>query len=118
MNKINLQFKVNIEAIKNRAKSVSVSDKTVQYKSKEIISPTIDIGSDTEYTTIFESSNPNIVEVDSFGNILTHGIGKSTITVTVVDQYENQVSDSCVLTIYYTWWQKLIRILLLGFIWY
>lgn len=109
---------VNIEAIKNRAKSVSVSDKTVQYKSKEIISPTIDIGSDTEYTTIFESSNPNIVEVDSFGNILTHGIGKSTITVTVVDQYENQVSDSCVLTIYYTWWQKLIRILLLGFIWY
>ena len=64
---------------------------------------------------IYTSSDPDIVSVDSNGNIIALKTGNVTITATNTDTGD---VDSCTVNVSYAWWQVLIRILLLGFLWY
>lgn len=64
---------------------------------------------------IYTSSDPDIVSVDSSGNIIALKTGNVTITATNTDTGD---VDSCTVNVSYAWWQVLIRILLLGFLWY
>lgn len=98
--------------------SVSVSDLKLNYKSSANISAEIDADEGVEYKVEYTSSNPKVASVDSNGKVYGAGKGSATITCTVTDNLGNSISDSCNVTVNYTWWQWLIKIALFGWIWY
>lgn len=63
----------------------------------------------------WSSSNPKVVTVDKNGNIKAVGTGTAEITV---KDLENNTTDKCKITVSYTWWQWLIKIVLFGWLWY
>lgn len=63
----------------------------------------------------YKSSNTSVATVDENGNIKAVGEGNAIITATING---TDISDTCEVVVTYTWWQWLIRILLLGFLWY
>ncbi len=77
-----------------------------------------DVIKGTGFKVTCTSSNPKVVTVDENGNITTQGRGSATITCTVTDEYGNTVSDTCEVTVKFTFWQWIIYILFLGFLWY
>ena len=44
--------------------------------------------------------------------------GDVTITATTADAFGEEVTESTVITVKYTWWQWILVILLFGWIWY
>ena len=63
----------------------------------------------------WKSSNDAVVKVDpENGSLYAAGRGTATITATADDGR----TAECTVTVQYAWWQKLIRILLFGWIWY
>ena len=101
-----------------KVKSVSVDSVTMNYKASTTIKPKIDADEGITYTVQYESSNPKVVSVDENGNVKALKKGNATITVTVTDQYGNVVKDTCTVTVKYTFFQWIIKILLFGWIWY
>ena len=71
-----------------------------------------------DYTVEYSSSNPSVAYVDEFGEVYAAGEGSAEITCTVTDEYGNVVTDTCEVKVSFAWWQWIIRILLLGFLWY
>lgn len=65
----------------------------------------------------WESSNEKVATVDQAGQITTKGKGTTTITLTIKDNGK-EISKSVNVQVRFYWWQILIRIFLLGFIWY
>lgn len=63
----------------------------------------------------WSSSDPSVASVDSEGNVTAHARGSTAITATSVDGGK---TSTCMVTVSYTWWQWLIKILLFGWIWY
>ncbi|MBR5562464.1 MAG: leucine-rich repeat protein [Clostridia bacterium] len=86
------------------------ADKTINYKQSDSVSATA-----SEGKVVYSSSDPDIVTVDKNGNITAKKIGTAVITATVEG---TDISATCNVTVNYAWWQWIIRILLLGFIWY
>lgn len=104
---------------KGFVESVSVDDISINFKSYATINATINAESNVKYTVKYSSSNPNIVTVDeNSGKIYGVGKGSATITCTVVDEYGKTIQDTCNVTVSYSFWQWIIKIVLLGFIWY
>lgn len=60
------------------------------------------------------SSDPNVASVDANGTVVARRIGSTVITAV----FEDGTVDLETLYVKYAWWQTLIRIFLLGFIWY
>ena len=79
---------------------------------------TVGISGCTDCEISFASSNPKVVKVDENGNIYAAKRGSATITCTVTDSNGNTVSDTCKVTVKYSFGQWLIKILLFGWIWY
>lgn len=98
--------------------AVTANDLTLIYKKDGKIEPTVTADSGAAYTLTFTSSNPKVAAVDENGNVKTVKKGTAEITVTAADESGNTVECTCRVTVKYAWWQWLIRILLLGFIWY
>ena len=69
----------------------------------------------SEGKIVYTSSDPDTVSVDENGNITAGKTGSAVIIATVegTDTYA-----TCNVTVTYAWWQWIIRILLLGFLWY
>lgn len=63
----------------------------------------------------WESSNTKVATVDDNGNVKMTGKGTATITAKSTD---GKVSAECKVTVKYAWWQWIIKIVLLGFLWY
>lgn len=84
------------------------------YKNTASIPATADEGVKVTYT----SSNPDVATVDGNGNITTHSRGTATITATIVDDFGEEYTDTCEVTVKFTFWQWIIYILFLGFLWY
>ena len=61
------------------------------------------------------SSNINVAIVDSNGKVTATGTGNVVIKATIKG---TDISDSCQISVSYAWWQWIIEILLLGFLWY
>lgn len=99
-------------------KNVSINDIIINYKASAKINPTITADEGAEYTVKYESSNPKVATVDENGKVYAAKRGEATITCTVTDSYGNTVSDTCKVTVNYTFWQWLIKIILFGWIWY
>lgn len=105
-----------------KVKAVSLgNDLELNYKASAKLNPKIESDNGVKYNVEYKSSNNNIATVDNNGNV--YGAKKwikdtTTITCTVTDEYGNSVSDACNVTVGYSWWQWIIGILLLGFLWY
>lgn len=63
----------------------------------------------------WSTTNSDVATVDSDGNIQAVGDGTATIIAT---NNATGKTVSCEISVSYTWWQWIIRILLFGFIWY
>jgi len=63
----------------------------------------------------WQSDNNSVVKVDpASGKLTAAGVGTATVTAAT----EDGRTASCTVTVRYTWWQKLIRIFLFGWLWY
>ena len=70
------------------------------------------------YTVKYESSNTKVATVDKDGNVYGAKRGTAVIKVTVTDSNGNTATDTCKVTVKYSFGQWLIKILLFGWIWY
>ena len=99
-------------------KSVSVSDIKLNYKKSTTITPSITADDGAKYTVKYSSSNTKVATVDENGKVYAAKKGSATITCTVTDSNGNTVTDTCKVTVKYSFGQWLIKILLFGWIWY
>ena len=99
-------------------KSVSVSDITLNYKKSATIKPTIKADDGAKYTVEYSSSNTKVATVDNNGKVYGAKKGSATITCTVTDSNGNVATDTCKVTVGYSFGQWLIVIVLFGWIWY
>ncbi len=83
----------------------------IYYKSVGRLNTITEDPSLVEYT----SSDESVVTVDKDGNYKAVGRGNAVITMHIVG---TDIEEHCKITVKYAWWQVLIRIFLLGFIWY
>ncbi len=107
----------SFEPILSKISSVSVEDLSLNYKMSASLNPEIIADDDAEYTVSYSSDSKNVT-VDENGKIYGAKKGTANITVTVTDSQGNTVTDTCKVTVEYTWWQWLIKIVLFGWIWY
>lgn len=101
-----------------KVNSVSIDNLSMNYKSSATIAPTIKADAGVDYTVSYRSSDNSVVQVDATGKVTATGKGNTTITVTVTDENGNVVTDTCDVSVKYTWWQWIIVIVLFGWIWY
>ena len=83
----------------------------IYYKSVGRLNTITEDPSLIEYT----SSDESVVTVDKDGTYKAVGKGTAVITMHIVG---TDIEEHCKITVKYAWWQVLIRIFLLGFIWY
>ena len=100
------------------AVSVAFDDITLDYKSSATLHPRITADEGAAYTLKYASSDANVVTVDENGNLYAARRGTAEITITAVDKYGREVTDTCKVTVKYTFPQWLIVIFLFGWIWY
>ena len=98
--------------------SVSISDVTLNYKKSATIKPTIKADDGAKYTVKYSSSNTKVATVDNNGKVYGAKKGSATITCTVTDSNGNVATDTCKVTVGYSFGQWLIVIVLFGWIWY
>ena len=103
------QFDVTVTPVCVESVAIAASPKKTNYAYKEAFDP--------EGLTLTVTYNNGKTETVTEGFTL-HGadnlkVGKNTITA----EYETKTATFDV-TVQYTWWQHLIRIFLLGFLWY
>ena len=101
-----------------KVRSVSIDDTTVNWKSSVTLKPNIDADDGVKTTVTYSSSDPSVATVNDKGEVYGAKRGTATITCTVTDEAGNTVRDTCKVTVKYTFLQWLIKIFLLGFIWY
>lgn len=101
----------------SKVESISISDKKVKYKESILLVPQIKADDDITYSFKYISSNPKVATVDKNGKVYAAKKGSATITCTVTDSNGNTVSDTCKVTVKYSFGQWLIKILLFGWIW-
>ena len=91
------------------AKALTISQTQMQliYRHKAVLT--------ANDTVTWKSSNDAVVIVDPASGSL-YAAGRGTATVTAAT--EDGRTASCTVTVRYTFWQWLIRILLFGWIWY
>lgn len=99
-------------------KNVNVDDYSLDYKSQINIIPQIEMMGEVEYTVTYKTSNPNVAVVDNEGNLVATGRGSAEISVSVVDEFGNEIGDTFKVVVDFNWWQWIVYIILLGFIWY
>ena len=107
-----------IDATPSRVHSVSINDISLIYKDESVLYPIIEKDTDAKYSIEYSSSNSDIVTVDENGILFAINAGNAEITCTITDSEGNTVSDTCTVNVKISWWQWLIKIILLGFIWY
>lgn len=99
-------------AIVEENHSVNIEQDSIElyYKQKDSVA-----AESSSEKIIYTSSDTSVATVDENGNVNAVGTGKATITATVEG---TDISDSCEVNVTYAWWQWIIIILLLGFLWY
>ena len=90
----------------------------MNYKDSTKLTPNITADEGAKYTVTWSSSDNKIARVDENGNVYAAKKGTATITCTVTDSNGNTATDTSKVTVKYTFVQILIRIFLLGFLWY
>ncbi len=94
-----------------------LSDITMKYKSSSYITPHFVKDDSAGYYT-FTSSDPGTVSVDENGRIYAAKKGSAVISVVYNDPDGFSLSDTCTVTVKYSFIQQIIRIFFFGWIWY
>ena len=90
-----------------KAMTISQTQMQLIYRQKAVLT--------ANDSVTWKSSNDAVVKVDpESGSLFAAGRGTATVTATTDDGR----TASCTVTVRYTFWQWLIRILLFGWIWY
>ena len=110
-------IKVNNDAQSGKI-SVLINDFELKYKNVAKLIPTINVADGVKYSVEYKSLNPSVATVDKDGNVIAVGRGDTLVTCKVTDENGNVAEDSCGVNVYYSFGQWLIKILLLGFLWY
>ena len=90
-------------------KAMTISQTQIQliYRQKAVLT--------ANDSVTWKSSNDAVVKVDpENGSLYAADRGTAIVTATT----EDGRTASCTVTVQYTWWQWIIRILLFGWIWY
>lgn len=90
----------------------------MSYKSKLYIDRQVINRGHLSYSVIWTSSNPDIADVDSYGNITALRAGKTVITCTVTSENGKTFEDSCTVTVKYNLAQWILNIFMFGWLWY
>ena len=101
-----------------KVRSVTADDLALHYKDVGTIRPVVTADDGVRYTVTYSGFDEKIVSVDKDGNVTALKKGAANVTVSVTDEYGNTQECTCKVTVTYTWLQILIRIFLLGFLWY
>ena len=99
---------------------VTADDLQLIYRIKAAgrIEPVVTADDGVQFTIAYSGFDGRIISVDKNGNVTALKKGETNVTVTVTDESGNTAECTCKVTVAYTWWQVLIRIFLLGFLWY
>lgn len=97
---------------------VTAKDLLLTYKYDGTIEPAVTADDGVQYDVAYGGYDEKIISVDKDGKATALKKGETTVTVTVKDEYENTAECTCTVTVRYAWWQMLIRVFLLGFLWY
>lgn len=116
--KNNITLTAKFAPIPKNVKSVSIDDISLNYKKSTTLKPTLKADDGAKYTVKYESSNPKVASVDKNGKVTALKKGSAKITCTVTDELGGTVTDTCKVTVKYSFGQWLIKILLFGWIWY
>lgn len=106
---VSSEYEVPIELDDPTTAALQLSSKTLTmtYKSaKKLTASAKDV--------TWSSSNEKVARVDQNGSITATGRGTATVSATASDGR----TASCTVTVRYTVWQWIIRILLFGWLWY
>lgn len=98
----------------NESYQIEQQELQLIYKDKDKLNTVVN-GTKEFY---FVSSNPDVVTVDDYGNITAKSTGTATVSMYIVNDGVNEIQDTCTVIVKYSWWQWIIRILFLGFLWY
>lgn len=101
-----------------RSVSVNPTNITVNYKDSFTVYADVSADYDADYTSGWSSSNGSVVSINNSGNAYAAKKGSATLTCKVTDEWGNTVTDTCYVTVKYSFWQWIIVILLFGWIWY
>ncbi len=101
--------------IDDKEEIVEVADFNLNYKGSTKIPVTVKADN---YTITYSSSDESVATVNEEGNVTAVGTGEAEITVTVYDNYGNEYTETCKVTVTYAWWQWIVIIVLFGWIWY
>ncbi len=71
----------------------------------------------SKYFVTYSSSNEKIATVDENGNVTAHQKGNAVITCTVTDVDGNTITDTCNVTVNFTFVHWLLYIICFGWIW-
>ena len=97
---------------------VTANDLDLIYKAVGSIDPAVTTDGDVPYTVTYGDFDSAIISIDADGKVTAKKAGTTTVTVTAEDTDGNTAECFCTVTVRYAWWQILIRIFLLGFLWY
>lgn len=109
---------VDPEPTAGKVHSVTANDLSLVYRYDGVIKPVVTADSGVRYTVAYSGFDGKIISVNANGTVTAEKAGTTDVTVTVTDEFGNTAECSCNVTVRYAWWQILIRVFLLGFIWY
>lgn len=98
--------------------NVKTGDFSLNYKQTAKVRPIISPDNKNVKYVEYSTSNSSVVSVDKSGNVTAVSCGSATITCKVVDVAGNKYVFDYDVTVSYSVIQWIIRILLLGFLWY
>ena len=104
---------LNFVVCSKNAKGVSITEDSLNLKYKSTQQLNATVTGEPSAKPVWSSSDPSVATVDADGNVTATGRGSAVITAS----YGN-LSDSCEVTVSYSFGQWIIMILLFGWIWY
>ena len=97
---------------------VDAMDMAMYYKQTRDLLVNVQKTDNTTIMLTYDVYGPDILTVSESGSVYAHAVGTTEILVTATDENGVSVSDVCTVVVQYSFWQQLIRIFLLGFLWY
>lgn len=97
---------------------MAASNRTLLYKKTENMLVYVNADSNASVTLSYSGYDADVISISDSGVIYGKKVGSTEVTVKAVDTAGNTLTDTCTVTVKYAWWQQLIRIFLLGFLWY
>lgn len=117
-NEHGLSFRV-CDGANHKGASITVSPSSMNLFYKQDITLTASFEKIENGIVEWSSSDNEVASVNTeTGFVRALHPGTAEITCTVTDSDGTTVKDTCTITVRYSLWQWLIRILLLGFLWY